>query len=143
MAYPCWRDWSETSNVLLVKKPIERVVAFCRLEDHLNPATREVDLEVALSGSFHRRLYWRCRDLSGSLAIFAAIRRAAFQARSIIQRQGKSDCAASLALLIAAQAGGRAAPLRLPPAPFQICGVVLTPQSDGYLRAFGSVPQVA
>jgi len=66
-----------------------------------------------------------------------------FSGTSIIQRQGKSDCPASLALLIAAQAGGRAAPLRLPPAPFQVCGVVLTPQSGGYLRAFGSVPQVA
>src|SRR5262249_49186967 len=65
-------------------------------------------------------------------------RRGAFQARSIIQRQGKSDCAASLALLIAAQAGGRAAPLRLPPAPFQVCGVVLTPQSGGYLPASAS-----
>src|SRR5215470_179769 len=57
MAYPCWRDWSETSNVLLVNKPIVRVVAFCRLEDHLNPGTRDVDLEIALSGSFHSRLY--------------------------------------------------------------------------------------
>src|SRR5262249_54411581 len=56
MAYPCWRDWSETSNVLFVNKPIERVVAFCRFEDHLNPATRDVDLEIALSGSVHLRL---------------------------------------------------------------------------------------
>src|SRR5262252_7617377 len=76
MAYPCWRDWSKTRNVFLVNKPIVRVVAFCRLEDHLDPATRDVDLEIALSGSFHRRLYWRCRHLSGSLAIFTAIRRA-------------------------------------------------------------------
>src|SRR6516164_11258845 len=57
MACPCWRDWSETSNVLFVNKPIVRVVAFCRFEDHLNPATRDVDLEIALSGSFHPRLF--------------------------------------------------------------------------------------
>src|SRR5215469_13851049 len=53
MAYPCWRDRSETSNVLFVNKPIVRVMAFCRLEDHLNPAARDVDLEIALSESFH------------------------------------------------------------------------------------------
>src|SRR5215467_5340944 len=76
MAYPCWRDWSETSNVLFVNKPIVRVVAFCRFEDHLNSATRDVDLEIALSGSFHLRLYGPSRQWSGSLAMFAAILRA-------------------------------------------------------------------
>src|SRR5262249_276152 len=45
------------NEVLLVNKPIVRVVAFCRLEDHLNPGTRAVDLEIALSGSFHSCLY--------------------------------------------------------------------------------------
>src|SRR5205823_2014528 len=57
MAHSCWRDWSETSNVLFVNNPIVGVVAFCRFEDHLNLATRDVDLEIALSGSFHPRLY--------------------------------------------------------------------------------------
>src|SRR6516165_356550 len=73
MAYPCWRDWSETSNVLFVNKPIVRVVAFCRFEDHLNPATRDVDLEIALSGAFHSSPLSAFPTRSGSLAIFTAI----------------------------------------------------------------------
>ena len=43
----------KSSNVSLVDKAIERVMTVCRVEDHLHTSAADINLKIALSGSFH------------------------------------------------------------------------------------------